>query len=212
MKQLILVSLLALTACKEQESTDQDSKNPKGGPPQQMVATQGCSLSKTKGVVSIHCADGSSASGDLSTLHVQDANGADLSNITFLTNYASFNLVVFNKTSGNVLAYDGDGARVKITKVLFDADNCFGNAYAAPSTVIIKNTVLSNDSAWPTNTQAFKIIGASGNTYINIRSYYQAGVCTALISPLNRLARIEPTSFDSSDPLTIAQPLTVVNE
>jgi hypothetical protein len=183
-----------------------------GAAPRQMVQTQGCTLSKTKGVVSIHCSDGSSASGDISSLHVQDANGSDLSNIVFLSNYASFNLVVYNKTSGNVLAYDADGARVKISRVFFDSDNCFGNAYASIQTVLIKNTVLVNDNAWPTNTSAFKVIGSTGNSNVSVRSQYQNGACSAYTASVNRLARIDVASFDSNDPLTIAQPLSIVNE
>jgi hypothetical protein len=203
MKRILLVVFLATIGCKEVETAKaKDSRS--------MLQTQGCGVSKTRGRISVNCADGSSAEAESPTLKIKDGNGADFpSNLLYFAMSGPQAPVFINSTSGNALGFDKDGNLTKITIVYFDGPACTGNGFSPVADLIIKNRIFTNNQAWPGNPQAIKITGSAPGVTA-VQSNFTAGACNASIMNVANTARVIQATFDVSDPVTIVQPLELV--
>lgn len=211
MKKLLLLSLLCLSACEAPEDSvgSGTTKGPKG-PPMTAIQANGCAVSKSRGILTILCADGSSATSSVPALQVKDGNGVLLDGFVFMSSFGSSATVLLNKTSGHILSYDNAGSVSKYSRVFFDQANCFGRGFVYSSEFTLKNKVMLNNNAWPTNTQALKIVGFS--TGRALLSQYQNGVCSASVGTTDKYAEVEAADFDVTDPLTLTLPLELVVE
>lgn len=212
--RILILSTLAVFSigCKGigQNDSDSNSSTPKADA-QPLIKIAGCSVSKAHGVLSVSCSDGSAAEvSDAPSIIVKDANGAALESIAYLSIQSGAGPTILNKTSGHVIAYDWDGSMSKISKVYFDGDNCFGNAYAYFADNTLKNRIAVNNNAYPGGAQGLKITAVNG--VVNMRSYFEAGNCTAWIGGTFKLSTVVPVDFHESDPLTIALPLELSAE
>ena len=202
MKKWILISLLC-TGCKEIAKSDSESKAPA------MINSQGCSVSKSRGVLSVTCADGTSASTAAPSVHIK-SGAADYPNLVVIGISTTFPAVL-NTTSGNVLTYDGDGNKSVATQTFFDGPACTGNAYFSATGINVKNRVFLNDQAWPGGAQALRATSYA-HPFIPLQSKFTGGVCSANIASMNSLLKVEAMTLDASDPLTLAQPFEVISE
>lgn len=214
MKSLLACMLLFLFGCKEGSPSDNASKQPD----QPLIKTAGCTITKNHGVISIDCADGSNASFNepvttvaSSGLSIKDATGTSYANLKYVTSISSTHTLL-NTTSGHVLSYDNNGNITTATATFYETNNCTGVAYAYPSSgAFIKNRVLANNNAWPTSTDALKIVGYNNGT-INMLTRFSNGACSANVGTSTQLPIVEPSTLDSSDPLTLDLPLELVAE
>lgn len=206
MRALIIVSLL-IVGCKEQAAMDAEAA-PDG---RTQLQSHGCSISKRKGVMSITCADGSSASSAPAAVHIKAGNGAEYSNLLVIGFYDAMPMVM-NTESGNVLSYDGAGNISTISATLFDGINCTGNAYALQSSSgVVKNRVFGNNQAWPGGAQGLRVIGHSAIS-VSFQSQFTGGNCLATSVSYSNVMKLAPTTLDPTDPLTLPQPFELVNE
>lgn len=205
-------ALFFLTACEEvpQEPSGEKSQRPPVDAQNQLQA-QGCTATKSRGRLSITCADGSSASFGASAYHIKDGGGVEFTNMLFIGNYGAVAPTLLNQDSGNVLSYGVTGDITKITRTFYAAANCVGTAYAYPPDTVIKNKVMLNDGAWPGGSPALRIIGYEKNA-LPFVSKFEAGACVPAAGSGAGAAIVAATTFGATDPMSITLPLEVVSQ
>jgi hypothetical protein len=202
-----LLMMLLASGCKQPTSDPADS-SPRA-PAAPLIQSQGCTVSKFRGRVTVSCADGSRAEGDVGAWTLRDRNGVNLTDLVFLdTN--GFRSTVLNKVSGHVLSYNGDGSIHTISRTFYEFDNCQGTIFTAQYDQVLKNKVSRNNNAYP-GSGALRITGFLPGA-LNMRSMYENGVCVSYTGMTTGFAIVEPAEFASSDPQSLALPLEVVYE
>jgi len=203
--------LILLSGCEEVpiEGAEQGSSPIKDSRTQ--LQAQGCTATKSRGRLSITCADGSTASFGSSAYHIKDGGGVEHADLLFIGNFGAVAPTVLNQASGNVLSYDSSGNITKITRTYFDGPSCTGTPYAYPPDSVVKNKVMLNDNAWPGGAVALKIVGFQGAS-VNMQSKFESGACTAFPNPVSGMSIVSATTFHATDPLTLTLPLEVVSQ
>ncbi len=209
----VLLLCFFITACKVEDQPAADNESP---PPahQNMLQSSGCSVSKSHGVFTVLCADGSSATSGTPSAHIKDGNGADIPNLTFVGNGIANYQLFRNTVSGNVLAFNAAGAIAAVALIYFDGPNCTGNAFtSALGGSFLKNQVFASNSAWPGGAQAIRTVGFAP-VPPTMQSHFTAGACTnAVVSAgLANLFNVVQTTFDATDPQSLVLPVELVTE
>jgi hypothetical protein len=208
MKKLILaLTILSTLGCKAPEA--QQSTTPSQPSPEPMLKTEGCSVHKTKGVVKIECADGSSAEAGVPQYHIKDASGTELDDLMFLQNWSQVGVLAINKRSGNILSYDSGGNITKINRTLFTSGDCSGTAYAFFSDFIVRNKVMANNGAAPGSVEAFRVMSYDPTT-LSFNSKFEGGVCSSHVGSASGATIVEATELDDTDPIAIGLPIEIV--
>lgn len=212
---LSLLPLIFVIGCKQDaKETGEPAGNPTPDPVHaapSLLKTEGCTVLKTKGVLKVDCADGSSAEAGVPTYHIKSADGTDLDDLMFLQNWSQVGVLAINKRSGNILSYDNTGNVTKITRTLFTSNDCSGQAMAFFSDFIVRNKVMLNAGAAPAGVEALRVTGYVAAT-TSFNSRFENGVCSFWSGSAGGAATVEPTVFDDSDPIAIGLPIEIVFE
>lgn len=210
MKHLtILLMGLLLTAClKDNGSEEAEEKAPpKALPP--MLAAQGCSVSKTHGVLKVVCSDGSQAEAGAPSYYIKDANGVDLNDLTFLQGASQAGLNAINKKSGHILVYNNYGNMVSISRINYTTNDCTGTMYSPITTFAIKNRIILNTVAGPSTVEAYRVVGFEPGSIV-VNSKYEGGVCSTVSETSSWNSIIVADELDDTDPPSIAMPFEIV--
>ncbi len=209
----ILLTMFFLVACKV---ADEAPPSVAAAPTKSLLQTQGCTVTKLKGDLSVDCSDGSAASAQAGTLHVKDGNGQELpTGHIFVAMFGTSFPVLLNSVSGHILMFDISGKLPSIDATNWDGLNCTGNAYASTTILglVLKNKLFTDSNAWPGGAQVL-VLSGSGPSAVTIQSTFRGGSCSnAPGGGTNAdFLPVRQASFDATDVQTLAQPLELVIE
>ena len=201
---------LNLTACLQSQSQSDTEGAPVSQPIQNMLTKEGCTVTKVKGVISVSCSDGSTASADTTPpppgLSVKDANQA-YANLRLITVGQGFNIML-NTDTGNILFYGSNGIIIGLSMIYFEAANCAGSMWTNYGVQGIGNVILPNEtnsSAFSGFTVGLKITGKTSYSYLDANGCHNSTQVQGGASWYN----VNAVQFNEHVPNQFALPLTI---
>lgn len=204
---VLLVAGMVLTACKEEQQPKGSVNSGPGKSPQSMIQVNGCTVSKTRGVVSVTCGDGSSSTLNMpaSPYYPKDANGTSYPSLLYVDTYLGY-YRFYNQNTDNIVVYSAQtGAAGAITQVFFGGPNCTGSMYENTFYSAFGNELINNGSGW-NNIAAFKL--GTFETTTTVESYWQNGRCTNQTTSSSFTSMIA-SSMDSGIPANMTSPVSL---